>query len=113
MSDSFQRLPPTLQQLLLLLHHKLVFAHEPVPSTKSICLLMQNLNNHSVPNTLIFEENMIWWYPLLLDQEHTDNTMGFDNSEFNLLLTRTTKQNRVTLFHKELFMLEGLYFASS
>ena len=42
MSDSFQCLPPTLQQLLLHLHQKLVFVPKPVPQgTKSISLLMQ------------------------------------------------------------------------
>ena len=79
--DSFQRLPPTLQQLLLHSHQKLVFAREPVPrGTESTSLLMQNLCKHTVPNTLPFEENAIRWYrSLLLEQEHADDMTGFDN----------------------------------
>jgi hypothetical protein len=41
---------------------------------------MQNLQNHTVPNTLTFEENAIIWYrSLLLNRTHTDNMIGFDN----------------------------------
>ncbi len=43
-SDSFERLPLTLQKLLLQLSDKLVFARKPVPQgTKSVNLLLQNL----------------------------------------------------------------------
>ena len=80
-SDSFERLPPTLRQLLLHLSDKLVFARKPVPQgTKSVNLLMQNLHNHTVPNTLTFEENKIVWYrSLLLNQAHADDMTEFDN----------------------------------
>jgi hypothetical protein len=41
---------------------------------------MQNLQNHTVPNTLIFEENAIIWYsPLLLNPAHANDMTGFDN----------------------------------
>ena len=44
-SNSFKRLPPTLQQLLLQLSDKLVCARKPVPwGTESVNLLMQNLH---------------------------------------------------------------------
>jgi len=59
-SDSFDRLPSTLRQLLLQSSDKLVFAPEPVPwGIESVNLLMQNLQNHMVPNTITFEENAI------------------------------------------------------
>ena len=42
---------------------------------------MQNLQNHRLPNTLTFEENAIIWYcSLLLNQAHSDDMTGFDNS---------------------------------
>jgi len=74
-SDSYDRLPSTCRQLLLHSSDKLVFAREPVPrGTKSVDLLMKNLQNHRVPNTLTFEENTIIWYrSLLLNQAHTDD----------------------------------------
>jgi len=79
-SDSYDRLPSTLWQLLLHSHDKLVFAREPVPQdTESVDLLMKNLQNHKVPDTLTFEENAIIWYrSLLLNQAHTDDMTGFD-----------------------------------
>ena len=47
--------------------------------TESINLLMKNLQNHRVPNTLTFEENAIIWYcSLLLNQAHTVDMTGFD-----------------------------------
>ena len=75
MSDGFQRLPATLQQQQLHSNQKVVFIRELVlQDTESICLLMQNLHNHMVPNTLTFKENAIWWYrSLLLDQANVDN----------------------------------------
>ena len=80
-SDSLDRLPSTLRRLLLHSSDKLVFAREPVPrGTKSVNLLMQNLQNHRLPNTLTFEENAIIWYrSLLLNQAHSDDMTGFDN----------------------------------
>jgi hypothetical protein len=51
-SDSFNRLPSTLRRLSLHSSDKLVFARKPVPrGTEFINLLMQNLQNHRVPNT--------------------------------------------------------------
>ena len=79
-SDSYDHLPSTLRLLLLHSSDKLVFAREPVPrGTKSVDLLMKNLQTHRVPNTLTFEENAIIWYrSLLLNQAHTDDMTGFD-----------------------------------
>ena len=79
-TDSYDRLPSTLRQLLLHSSGKLIFAREPVPRcTESINLLIKNLQNHRVPNTLTFEENAIIWYrSLLLNQAHTDDMTGFD-----------------------------------
>ena len=79
-SDSYDCLPSTLRQLLLHLSDKLVFAREPVRrGTKSVDLLMKNLQNHRVPNTLTFKENAIIWYrSLLLNQAHTDDMTGFN-----------------------------------
>ena len=79
-SFTIPTLPPTLRQLLLHSSDKLVFAREPVPQgTESVNLLMKNLQNHKVPNTLTFEENTIIWYcSLLLNQAHTDDMTGFD-----------------------------------
>jgi len=79
-SDSYNCLPTTLWQLLLHSSDKLVFEHELVPQgTKSVDLLMKNLQNHRVPNTLTFEENAIICYrSLLLNQAHTDDMTGFN-----------------------------------
>ena len=79
-TDSYDRLLSTLRQLLLHSSDKLVFAREPaLRGTESINLLMKNLQNHRVPNTLTFEENAIIWYrSLLLNQAHTDDMTGFD-----------------------------------
>ena len=66
-SNSFDRLPSTLRHGLVPSRDKLVFARRPVPrGTESVNLLMQNLQNHRVPNTLTFEENTIIWYHSLL-----------------------------------------------
>ncbi len=67
--------------LLLQSSNKLVFAREPVPQgTKSVNLLLQNLQNHMVPNTLTCEENTIAWFrSLLLNQTHADDMTGFNN----------------------------------
>jgi hypothetical protein len=80
-SDSIDCLPSTLQGLLLQSSDNLFFVRDPVPrGTESINLLMQNLQNHTVPNTLTFEENAIIWYcSLLLNRTHTNNMTGFDN----------------------------------
>ena len=61
---------------------KLVFAREPVSrGTESVILLMQNLQNHRVPNTLTFKENAIIWYrSLLLNRAHANDMTGFVNS---------------------------------
>jgi hypothetical protein len=74
-SDNYDRLPSTLRQLLLHSSYKLVFAREPVPrGTKSVDLLMKNLQNHKIPNTLTFKENAIIWYrSILLNQAHTEH----------------------------------------
>ncbi len=60
---------------------KLVFVLKPVPGgTESVNLLMQNLQNHTVPNTLTFKENTIILYrSLLLDQAHANDMTGFNN----------------------------------
>jgi hypothetical protein len=48
--------------------------------TESVNLLMQNLQNYTVPNTLIFEEKAIIWHrSLLLNRTHTNNMTGFNN----------------------------------
>jgi hypothetical protein len=47
---------------------------------RSINLLLQNLWNHTVPNTLAYKENAIGWFSsLLLNQTHANNMTGFDN----------------------------------
>ena len=80
-TDSYDRLPSTLRQLLLHSNDKLVFTRKPVPrGTESINLLMKNLQNHRAPNTLTFVENTIIWYrSLLLNRAHADDMTGFDN----------------------------------
>jgi hypothetical protein len=41
---------------------------------------MQNLRNHTVPNTLTFKENAIsWFHSLLLNQTKVDDLTGSDN----------------------------------
>ena len=41
--------------------------------------MMQNLQNHMVPNTLTFDENAIIWYrSLLLNRALINNMTGFD-----------------------------------
>ena len=80
-SDSFKRLPPTLQKLILNAHQCITFAREPVPSgTTAIQLLTTNLRNHTVPDNLPFEEKAIVWYrDLLLNHKVADDMTGFDN----------------------------------
>ncbi len=80
-SASFQQLPPTVQQLLLQMSKKNVYAHEPVlPVTPATQLLTNNLRQYLVPDTLSFEEKAIRWYhELLLHHDKADDMMGFDN----------------------------------
>ena len=80
-SDSFERLSPTLQKLILGTHKNNVFAHEPVPpDTAATQLLTTNLCNHTVPDNLPFEEKAIRWYhDLLLNHDVADDMTGFDN----------------------------------
>jgi hypothetical protein len=62
-SPSFQRLPPTVQQLLLLAGFNKIYAHKPVPSgTPATQLLTNKLHKHTYPDTLPFEEKAIRWY---------------------------------------------------
>jgi hypothetical protein len=74
-SDSSDCLPSILRHLLLHSSDKLVFARKPAPrGTESVNLLIQNLQNHRVPNTLTFKENTIIWYrSLLLNRAHTND----------------------------------------
>jgi hypothetical protein len=59
-SNSFKRLPPTVQQLLRHTHEKIVFAREPVPSGTTIThLLTGNLCSYLVPDTLPFAKKAI------------------------------------------------------
>jgi hypothetical protein len=80
-SDSFKRLPPTLQNLILGTHQHIVFAREPVPpGTAATQLLTTNLCNHTVPNNLSFKEKAIRWYhDLLLHHNVAGDMTGFDN----------------------------------
>jgi len=80
-SPSFQRLPPTVQQLLLLTGSNRIYAREPVPSgMPATQLLTNNLHEHTYPDTLPFEEKAICWYrELLLHPDKADDMTGFDN----------------------------------
>jgi hypothetical protein len=80
-SPSFQRLPPTVQQLLLLTGSNRIYAREPVPSgMPATQLLTNNLHEHTYPDTLPFEEKAIRWYrELLLHPDKADDMTGFDN----------------------------------
>ena len=80
-SPSFQRLPPTVQQLLLLAGSNRIYAREPVPfGTPATQLLTNNLREHTYPDTLPFEEKAIRWYrELLLHPDRADDMTGFDN----------------------------------
>ena len=41
---------------------------------------MQNLQNHTVPNTFTFKENaIIWYFSLLLNRAHADDMTKFGN----------------------------------
>ena len=79
-SDSFNQLPSTLRQLLLHSSDKLVFARKPGPrGTEFVNLLIQNLQNHRVPNILTFKKNtIIWYHSLLLNWAHTNDMTGFN-----------------------------------
>jgi hypothetical protein len=80
-SASFQRLPLTVQWLLLQTSKKIVYAREPVPpGTPATQLLTNNLCQYLVPDTLLFEEKAICWYcELLLHHDKADDMTGFDN----------------------------------
>lgn len=80
-SPSFQRLPPTVQQLLLHARDAKVYAREPVPSGKDFTqILTNNLRGYTYPDTLQFEEKAIRWYrELLLHPGKADDMTGFDN----------------------------------
>ena len=80
-SPSFQRLPPTVQQLLPLAGSNRIYAREPVPSgTPATQLLTTNLREYTYPDTLPFEEKAIRWYrELLLHPDRADDMTGFDN----------------------------------
>jgi hypothetical protein len=80
-SNSFKRLPPTVQQLLCHTHEKIVFARVPVLSvTTTTHLLTDNLCSYLVPDTLPFAKKAIrWYYDLLLNHKKVDNMMGFYN----------------------------------
>jgi hypothetical protein len=80
-SNSFKRLPPTVQQLLRHTHEKIIFAREPVPSgTTTTHLLTNNLCSYLVMDTLPFAKKAIHWYPdLFLNHEKVNDMTGFDN----------------------------------
>jgi hypothetical protein len=80
-SPNFQRLPPTVQQLLILAGCNIIYAHEPVPpGTPATQLLINDLREHTYPDTLPFEENAIRWYcELLLHPHKADDMTGFDD----------------------------------
>ena len=80
-SPSFQRLPPTVQQLLLQASNNRVYARKPVPPGTSVTqLLTNNLCKYIIPDTLPFTEKAIRWYrELLLHSEKADDMTGFDN----------------------------------
>jgi hypothetical protein len=80
-SVGFQKLPPTVQQLLLRTRDKRVYAHEPVPpSTSTTQLLTDNLQNYLFPDNLPFAEKAIRWYNKLpLNHNSGDNMTGVDN----------------------------------
>ena len=84
-SPGFQRLPPTVQQLLLIAGSNRIYAHEPVPSGKPATqLLTNNLCEYTYPDTLPFEEKAICWYRnLLLHPDRADDMTGFDNGDLN------------------------------
>jgi hypothetical protein len=80
-SPSFQRLPPTVQPLLILAGSNKIYAREPVPpGTHATQLFINNLREYTYPDTLPFEEKAIRWYCKLLLHPHTaDDMTGFDN----------------------------------
>jgi hypothetical protein len=80
-SPSFQRLPPTVQQLLLHASANRVYACEPVPpGTPATQLLTNNLREYTYPDTVPFAEKAIRWYrELLLHPEKANDMTGFDN----------------------------------
>ena len=74
-SPSFQHLPPTVQQLLLLAGSNRIYSRETVPfGTPATQLLTNNLREHTYPGTLPFEEKAIRWYrELLLHPDRADD----------------------------------------
>ena len=80
-SPNFQRLPPTVQQLLILAGSNRIYACEPVPpGTPATQLLINNRREHTYPDTLPFEEKAIRWYhELLLHPHKADDMTGCDN----------------------------------
>jgi hypothetical protein len=59
-SASFQQLPPMVQQPLLQMSNKIIYAREPVPpGTPATQLLTSNLHQYLVPDTLWFKEKAI------------------------------------------------------
>lgn len=80
-SPSFQRLPPTVQQLLLHASDAKIYAREPVPpGTAFTQILTKNLREYTYPDTRPFEEKAIRWYrELLLHPNKADDMTGFDN----------------------------------
>ena len=83
-SPSFQRLPPTVQQLLLFAGSNHIYARDPVPSgTRATQLLTNNLREHTYPDNEPFAEKAIRWYrELLLHPNNADDMTGFDNGIF-------------------------------
>ena len=80
-SPSFQRLPPTVQQLLLHARDAKIYAREPIPpGTAFTQILTKNLREYILPDNLPFEDKAIRWYwELLLHPGKSDDMMGFDN----------------------------------
>ncbi len=79
-SESFKRLPRTLQQLLLDYSHKRVFSREPVPlGTSTAQRLLDNLRRYIISDTQTFKEKAIRLYKDLLLGQRADDQTGFDN----------------------------------
>jgi hypothetical protein len=80
-SEAFKLLPRTIQQLLLDMKDKRVFARKPVPSGKrSAQWLTDNLHGYIIPDAHSFEEKAIRWYgDLPLGKDQVNNMTGFDN----------------------------------
>jgi hypothetical protein len=80
-SVGFQKLQPTVQQLLLHTRDKIVYACELVPpSTSTTQLLTDNLQSYLLLDNLPFAEKAIHWYnKLLLNHNSAGGMTGFDN----------------------------------